>query len=204
MVVVNFPHVSSTGHGSEIERGRPRWHNPSEVQSVVDVLRLVRARDTNKPPTLAILSPYKAQVEKLHERIASVRARDLGHLDRFMPVRSNGAFVGTVDSFQGNEADLVILSLVRNNSRTGAGALGFLRDRRRMNVALSRAKSQLIIVGSLAFLKEAVRGVNPDAESHHLTFLSEMAGAIDDLAGRTRNEIPLATLIPPSILKASQ
>ncbi|MGO9430302.1 AAA domain-containing protein [Rhodoblastus sp.] len=202
VVVVNFPHVSSTGHSSEIERGRPRWHNPSEVQSVVDVLRLVRARDTKKPPTLAILSPYKAQVEKLHERIASIRARDLAHLDQFLPVRSNGAFVGTVDSFQGSEADLVILSLVRNNSRTGGGALGFLRDRRRMNVALSRAKSQLIIVGSLAFLKEAVRGVNPDAESHDLSFLSEMARAIDDLAGRKRNDIPLATLITPSILKA--
>ncbi len=71
-----------------------------------------------------------------------------------------------------------------------------------MNVALSRAKSQLIIVGSLAFLKEAVRGVNPDAESHDLSFLSEMARAIDDLAGRKRNDIPLATLITPSILKA--
>jgi hypothetical protein len=202
VIVVNFPHVSSTGHSSEIERGRPRWHNPSEVQSVVDVLRLVRARDTKKPPTLAILSPYKAQVDKLHERIASIRARDLAHLDQFLAVRSNGAFVGTVDSFQGSEADLVILSLVRNNSRTGGGALGFLRDRRRMNVALSRAKSQLIVVGSLAFLKEAVRGVNPDAESHDLSFLSEMVAAIDDLAGRKRNDIPLATLVAPSILKA--
>lgn len=74
-------------------------------------------------------------MEKLHERIASIRARDLAHLDQFLPVRSNGAFVGTVDSFQGSEADLVILSLVRNNSRTGEGALGFLRDRRRLNVA---------------------------------------------------------------------
>jgi hypothetical protein len=71
-----------------------------------------------------------------------------------------------------------------------------------MNVALSRAKSQLIIIGSLAFLKEAVRGVNPDAESHDLSFLSEMAAAIDDLAGRKRNDMPLATLIAPSILKA--
>jgi hypothetical protein len=70
-----------------------------------------------------------------------------------------------------------------------------------MNVALSRAKSQLIIVGSLAFLKEAVRGVNPDAESHDLSFLSEMAAAIGDLAGRKRNDIALATLIVPSILK---
>lgn len=69
-----------------------------------------------------------------------------------------------------------------------------------MNVALSRAKSQLIIVGSLAFLREAVRGVNPDAESHDLSFLAAIADAIDGLAQRQRKGIPLATLIAPTLL----
>ncbi len=200
VVVINFPHVSATGQGDGVERGRPRWHNPSEVSAVIDVLRHLRPRDPQKPPSLAILSPYKAQVDKLHERVAVARTRELQHLDQFASVRSNGAFVGTVDSFQGSEADVVILSLVRNNPRTGGGALGFLRDRRRMNVALSRAKSQLIIVGSLAFLREAVRGVNPDAESHDLSFLAAIADAIDGLAQRQRKGIPLATLIAPTLL----
>ena len=153
VVVINFEHVSSTGTRQPIERGRPRWHNPSEAEAVLDVLRHVRARAGADQPTLAILSPYKAQVDKLQHQIAALRSRELAHLEGFSPVRANHDFVGTVDSFQGSEADLVILSLVRNNARAGGGALGFLRDRRRMNVALSRAKSQLIIVGSLTFLK---------------------------------------------------
>lgn len=198
IVVVNFPHVSSTGRATEIERGKPRWHNPSEVESVMNVLRHLRARESAKPPTLAILSPYKAQVDKIQERLAARRSVDLQHLRHFNPVRSDGAYVGTVDSFQGSEADVVILSLVRNNSRN---ALGFLRDRRRMNVALSRAKIQLIIVGSLDFLAEAVRAVNPDEEEHDLSFLALMADAIRKLASQKRNDVTLAHSIGPDALK---
>lgn len=201
VVVVDFPHVSSTGRDSASERGRPRWHNPSEVSAVVDVLRHLRAREASKPPSLAILSPYKAQVDKLNDRMAAARSRELSHLDQFVPVRSNGPFVGTVDSFQGSEADIVILSLVRNNPRTGGGALGFLRDSRRMNVALSRAKLQLIIVGSLGFLREAVRGVNPDALDHNLSFLTAVADAIGELAQRKRNDMALAAFVDPLALK---
>ncbi|KVU25144.1 DNA helicase [Burkholderia ubonensis] len=198
IVVVNFPHVSSTGRAAEMERGRPRWHNPSEVDSVTNVLKHLRARDIAKPPTLAILSPYKAQVDKIQERLSSRKSGDLQHLAHFKSVRSDGAFVGTVDSFQGSEADVVILSLVRNNPRN---ALGFLRDRRRMNVALSRAKAQLIIVGSLDFLAEAVRAVNPDGEDHDLSFLALMADAIHNLASQKRNDVALACSIGPDALK---
>lgn len=202
VVVVNFEHISSTGNRQPIERGRPRWHNPSEVDSVIDVLRHLRAHDGEERPTLAVLSPYKAQVDKLQHQIAALRSQALAHLDGFTPVRANLDFVGTVDSFQGSEADVVIVSLVRNNGRTGVGALGFLRDRRRMNVALSRAKCQLVIVGSLNFLKEAVRGVNPDAEQHDLSFLTRIVGTIERLAGEKRaNDVALATIISPEALK---
>ena len=202
VVVVDFPHVSSTGRPDAMEQGRPRWHNRAEVEAVVDVLRLLRARDGTDPPTLAVLSPYKAQVGKLHERVAAALVGDLKHLDAFKAVRSNGAFVGTVDSFQGSEADVVVLSLVRNNAMTGGRALGFLRDRRRMNVALSRAKSHLIVVGSLAFLREAVRGVNPDHETHDLSFLTTLVEAINDLRAQRRGDIPLASFVAPAELKA--
>jgi superfamily I DNA and/or RNA helicase len=202
VVVVNYAHISSTGNRPPIERGKPRWHNPSEVESVLDVLRHIRARDGSDRPTLAILSPYKAQVDKLQHRVAALRGHELAHLDKFAPVRANHDFVGTVDSFQGSEADMVILSLVRNNGRTGVGALGFLRDRRRMNVALSRAKSQLIIVGSLTFLQEAVDGVNPDAEPHDLSFLTKIVETIGRLTGQRRgNGAALATIISPLELK---
>ena len=202
VVVVNFPHVSASGQSQPIERGRPRWHNPSEADAVLDVLRRVRAR-ANERPTLAILSPYKAQVDLLDRRIAALLGGELSHLRTFDAVRAGGGFVGTVDSFQGSEADLVIVSLVRNNPRPGGGALGFLRDRRRINVALSRAKQQLVLVGSLQFLREAVRSVNPDDEPHDLSFLTQITETIDALTKETRgpNKLPLATLISPASLR---
>ncbi|RDJ00743.1 DNA helicase [Rhizobium phaseoli] len=196
VVVIDAPHVSATGQAEPMEKGSPRWHNPSEVKTVVAVLQHLRARDPSKPPTLAILSPYNAQVDKLHEAVTRERRHSLQHLDDFRSVRSNGAFVGTIDSFQGGEADVVVLSLVRNNPMSGGRALGFLRDHRRMNVALSRAKSQLIIVGSLSFLREAVRGVNPESETHNLSFLTTITDTITDLETRLRCDVPLATVIP--------
>ncbi len=183
VVVVDFPHVSSTGSGTPMERRRPRWHNPGEVESVVDVLRHIRAPEGSAvAPTLAILSPYAAQVEKLRSRVYGLRNGELSHLEKFAPVRHGLDFVGTVDSFQGSEADIVIVSLVRNNARAGAAALGFLRDRRRMNVLLSRAKHQLILVTSLSFLREAVRGVNPSGGEHDLSFLTTILATIERLA----------------------
>jgi hypothetical protein len=202
VVVVDFQHVSASGVGQPMERGRPRWHNPSEADAVIDVLRRVRARSGERP-SLAILSPYKAQVDLLDRRVTALLDGELAHLRQFEAVRSGGGFVGTVDSFQGSEADLVIVSLVRNNPRTGAGALGFLRDRRRINVALSRAKHQLVLVGSLQFLREAVRGINPDDEPHDLSFLTQIADTIGALTKETRgeNKLPLATFIAPAALR---
>lgn len=203
VVVVDFKHVSSTGSADHIERNRPRFHNPAEVRSVVDVLRQVRSAESHEgPPTLAVLSFYKAQVEKLSEAIdAGVRDGSLGNLAGFRPVGLEGQWVSTVDGFQGKEADLILLSLVRNNPRTGTGALGFLRDDRRMNVALSRAKWKLVVVGSLAFLREAVQGVNPDSGTHNLSFLLRVTGAIEALAKEKRPDgVPLATFISPEAL----
>ena len=202
VVSVEFKHVSATGVGTHAERAHPRWHNPGEVQAVIDVLRHVRPEQGEKPPTLAILSFYTAQVDKIAQRIeAETRAGRLKHLEGFAPAIQGGAWAGTVDGFQGNEADLVILSLVRNNAGSGARALGFLRDRRRMNVALSRAKSKLVLVGSLAFLGEAVRGVNPDAAEHDLSFICSIIDTIDWLKKQKRPDGTLcATSIDPAKL----
>jgi hypothetical protein len=204
VVVVNFKHVSASGKSHPIELGRPRWHNPSEANAVIDVLRHVRPRKGAERPSLAVLSPYKAQVDLLERRVDALRTSELAHLDGFDSVRAGGGFVGTVDSFQGSEADLVIVSLVRNNPRSGGAALGFLRDRRRMNVALSRAKCQLVLVGSLDFLREAVRGVHPDDDPHELSFLIQIGETIEALSKeiqkRADREVPLATIVPPAAL----
>jgi hypothetical protein len=194
VVIIDFPHVSKTGQARGLEQDRPRWHNPSEIEAVVNVLRCVRAKQGQRPK-LAILSPYGAQVDLLDQRLSSLVDGPLSHLKYFNPARPGG-LVGTVDSFQGSEADLVVLSLVRNNPRVGGAALGFLRDRRRINVALSRAMSQLVIVGSLSFLREAVRGVNPDEEEHDLSFFTDILNTIEALTVERRKDgVPLATVM---------
>jgi hypothetical protein len=205
IVVVDFEHVSRSGKSEPAERDDPRWHNPGEVEAVMEVLKLVRAAPGTSP-TLAILSPYRAQVSRLTERLDTLRAG--GHfpnLDGFAPVRRSVGMIGTVDSFQGAEADLVVVSLVRNNARTGRSALGFLRDARRMNVLLSRAKFRLILVGSLRFLREAIRGVNPGGAPGELDFLSSVLNTVAELQSRQApNGIPFATVVRPDDLRRSQ
>ncbi len=88
-------------------------------------------------PTIAIISPYREQVEYMREFI------DPAFLD-------NGSItINTIDSFQGQERDIVYLSLVRSNEKQ---EIGFLMDYRRMNVAMTRAKKKLIIIGDSATL----------------------------------------------------
>ena len=65
------------------------------------------------------------------------------------PSKTFSVDVGTVDGFQGQERDVVILSLVRSNFR---GQLGFLQDVRRLNVALTRARACLYVCGDLGTL----------------------------------------------------
>ena len=66
--------------------------------------------------------------------------------ERLRPYRRLIA-VNTVDGFQGQERDIILISLVRDND---GGDIGFLRDLRRMNVAITRARMKLIVLGSAA------------------------------------------------------
>jgi predicted DNA helicase len=83
--------------------------------------------------SVAVISPYRAQVEYLEEHSA---------------LRPNYK-INTIDSFQGQEADVVYISLVRSNAK---GEIGFLKDYRRMNVAMTRARKSLVVIGDSATL----------------------------------------------------
>ena len=173
-----------------------RWTNPDEADAVLAVLKHVRAKTNERKPTLAILSPYAAQVQLLKGRVEAAERRALlPGLEGFAPSRPGLGFVNTVDSFQGAEADLVIVSLVRNNPRVGFGALGFLRDARRMNVLLSRARAKLVLVTSLNFLSEAVRGASAD-QGLGLAFLRTITGTLRELEGQAGPDgVPKAAVV---------
>ena len=85
---------------------------------------------------VGIISPYRAQVQYLKKLIKKY--------EFFKPYRRLIS-VNTVDGFQGQERDVILISLVRSNDE---GQIGFLKDLRRMNVAMTRARMKLIILGN--------------------------------------------------------
>jgi ATP-dependent RNA/DNA helicase IGHMBP2 len=91
-------------------------------------------------PTIAIISPYKEQIRLLKEQLSATP--DL------LKYESKIA-VNTIDSFQGQERDIVYIGLTRSNT---GGDIGFLSDIRRMNVAMTRAKKKLVVIGDSATL----------------------------------------------------
>ena len=97
--------------------------------------RVGKQRILNDRIDVGIISPYRAQVQYL-KRLIKKRAF-------FKPFR-HLISVNTVDGFQGQERDVILISLVRANDM---GQIGFLRDLRRMNVAITRARMKLFILG---------------------------------------------------------
>ena len=100
--------------------------------------RIGKTRVLNERLDVGIISPYRAQVQYLR--------RLLKKREYFKPFR-HLISVNTVDGFQGQERDIIVISLVRSNDE---GQIGFLRDLRRMNVAITRARMKLIILGDAA------------------------------------------------------
>ena len=98
--------------------------------------KIGKQRVLNDSIDVGIISPYRAQVQYLKKLIKKY--------DFFKPYRRLIS-VNTVDGFQGQERDVVLISLVRSNDE---GQIGFLRDLRRMNVAMTRARMKLIILGN--------------------------------------------------------
>ena len=87
-----------------------------------------------------LISPYKAQVQYLRQLIKK---------DAFFKPLRHLITINTVDGFQGQERDVILISLVRANED---GQIGFLNDLRRMNVAITRARMKLIILGDASTL----------------------------------------------------
>ena len=116
-----------------IEKGN--CFNKSEESVIIDLIKTMR--DINgKTPNLGVITFYSKQktnisLELQNQKLAGARV-----------------VVNTVDGFQGSEKDVILISCVRG----GQGGIGFLADRQRLNVALTRARKTLVVVGNMETL----------------------------------------------------
>ena len=126
-----FIDTSGAGFVEETEPDGGSRRNLEEAQIAVGKVKELLSLGV-LPASVGVISPYSAQVQALTEQL-----------------EGTGVEVATVDGFQGRENDVIVISLVRSNVD---GHVGFLADTRRMNVALTRARRLLIVVGDSATL----------------------------------------------------
>jgi CheY-like chemotaxis protein len=139
--------VDTAGCGFDEKTEQTSTYNPEEAAFLFRHLtQLVSALDTYyKPdnfPSIAIISPYKQQIDTLKEQFQSSPA---------LQAYEHKIAINTIDSFQGQERDIVYISMTRSNPDN---RIGFLSDIRRMNVAMTRARKKLVIIGDSATLSQ--------------------------------------------------
>jgi serine/threonine protein kinase len=123
--------------------------NSTEAQQIGQMLRAINAiaSQRGKRYRVAVIAGYLAQKDEIENAIARVN----------VPLDALNLEVNTVDAFQGREADILIYSVTRSNEK---GNIGFLRENERINVALSRGRYYLALVGDHRFCAQ-VAGENP-------------------------------------------
>ncbi len=131
--------TSGCGFEEEISEQTLSKSNPGEIFLLEEFL--LQARGGWQDVSIGIISPYAQQVRALRGRVES---EDV--------YRGLDVEVQTIDGFQGQEKDVIILSMVRSNDRR---EIGFLQDERRFNVAITRAKQKLVVIGDFSTLSSA-------------------------------------------------
>ncbi|MCY7327999.1 MAG: AAA domain-containing protein [Saprospiraceae bacterium] len=122
-------------------------YNPEEALLVREhLLQLLPKFPASTLPSFGILSPYREQVNYLEQLVREDATLAPLLVPRTGEVRS-GLAINTIDGFQGQERDVIYISLVRSNNRH---EIGFLSDYRRMNVAMTRARMLLVVIGDSA------------------------------------------------------
>jgi ATP-dependent RNA/DNA helicase IGHMBP2 len=128
---VEFVDTAGASYEEQTEPDGESRFNPQEGDLVCRKVRALLDAGL-VPSAVAVIAPYSAQVRWLRERL---------------PIP--GLEIDSVDGFQGREKEAVVISLVRSNNE---GEIGFLADVRRTNVALTRARRKLLVVGDSATL----------------------------------------------------
>jgi ATP-dependent RNA/DNA helicase IGHMBP2 len=138
--VLTFIDIAGAGFNEITDPDTQSISNPGEAEILLKYFShyLKDFHPWLKNSDFGIISPYRAQVYLIRELI-SAGGNSVFPVERIT--------VNTVDSFQGQERDVILISLVRSNP---AGEIGFLSDTRRMNVAMTRARKKLVIIGDSA------------------------------------------------------
>jgi ATP-dependent RNA/DNA helicase IGHMBP2 len=127
-----FVDTAGCGHEESVGDDEGSKSNPGEAELVVRIVTALR--EANVPAAaIAVITPYNAQVQLLRSRLGGDAELE----------------IGTVDGLQGREKEAVVVSLVRSNEQ---GEVGFLAELRRLNVALTRARRHLTVIGDSATL----------------------------------------------------
>jgi len=139
--------IDTAGCGFEEKWEGTSISNPEEANFLLNHLieytkSLAAQHPQNSFPNIAVISPYKHQVEVLKTLVQN---------NADLEVVKNVITVNTIDSFQGQEREIVYISMTRSNSDS---VIGFLTDTRRMNVAMTRAKKKLVVIGDSATLSQ--------------------------------------------------
>ncbi|UOE51780.1 AAA domain-containing protein [Mucilaginibacter sp. SMC90] len=137
--------VDTAGCGFDEKQEGTSTANPEEAAFLFKHLhKLVNELTGHYPaenfPTIAVISPYKEQIRILNQLLVDSPE---------LLIYADKIAINTIDSFQGQERDVVYISLTRSNTR---GEIGFLNDIRRMNVAMTRARKKLVMIGDSSTL----------------------------------------------------
>lgn len=137
---VEFIDTAGTGFQEQVQQAFQSRYNEGEFQILREhlyaLLEHCYLHEIVPIPSIAIISPYREQVVMMKKAIKADEKLNAAPIT-----------VNTIDGFQGQERDIVYISLVRSN---GKSEIGFLKDYRRMNVAMTRARHKLVIVGDSA------------------------------------------------------
>ena len=129
--IVTFIDSAGANWDEELEPEGLSKRNPQEAKLVLQQVQQLHEAGVDYRD-IAVIAPYAAQVRLLRDQF-----------------EGQGLEIDTVDGFQGREKEVVVISLVRSNA---INEIGFLSDRRRMNVALTRARRKLVVIGDSATL----------------------------------------------------
>ncbi len=146
---LDFIDTAGSGYEEVVKSSSLSKYNPQEahlllkyIHQLYEQMEVALPMEEVQAVSVGIISPYMAQVEFLTDQLS-----DYPLLEKYQKNIS----VKTVDGFQGQERDVIGISLVRSNPD---GEIGFLKDIRRMNVAMTRAKKKLVVVGDSATIAQ--------------------------------------------------